>query len=361
LPERIVLSGVPVDPLTVEALHERLAGHIERREHALVLHVNVHAMNFAARLAWFGDLLRRADLVFCDGIGVVLGARILGRRIPQRITYADWMWELGRFCAARGYSLYFLGAKPGVAERAAQRLQNRFPELKIPGAMHGYFDKRPGSAENQRVIEEINRARPQILLVGMGMPVQERWLLENWDSVHANIALTGGAVFDYVSGGLKRPPAWMRDNHLEWMGRLWIEPGRLWKRYVFGNPAFLLRILKERIGLGVRASETELIEERPGPEDPDGLIRCRRDGLGRLWHLGCRRPEQLPTSGDEGGDHRPDHDHRGRIQIQHVRCPIDHDQDEGPPSEPEKRGVTLVQSSDGGGSNGSGVTPDGGE
>jgi N-acetylglucosaminyldiphosphoundecaprenol N-acetyl-beta-D-mannosaminyltransferase len=272
LPERIVLSGIPVDPLTVEALHERMAGFIERREHALVLHVNAHAMNIAARLAWFGDLLRRADLVFCDGIGVVLGARILGQRIPRRITYADWMWDLGSFCASRGYSLYFLGAKPGVAERAAERLQNRFPELKIPGTMHGYFDKRPGSAESQKVIEEINRVRPHILLVGFGMPLQERWLLENWNSVDADIALTGGAVFDYVSGGLKRPPRWMTDNHLEWMGRLWIEPRRLWRRYVLGNPAFLLRTLKERIGLTIRASETELTEKRPGSEDSDGLL-----------------------------------------------------------------------------------------
>jgi N-acetylglucosaminyldiphosphoundecaprenol N-acetyl-beta-D-mannosaminyltransferase len=136
-----------------------------------------------------------------------------------------------------------------VADKAAANLKARFPDLRIVSTHHDYFDKTPGSAENEAVIEQINAVKPNILIVGFGMPLQERWLMENWDHIDANVALTGGAVFDYVSGELQRAPRWMTDNGLEWLGRLLIEPRRLWKRYLIGNPLFIWRVLKQRLGL----------------------------------------------------------------------------------------------------------------
>jgi len=121
--------------------------------------------------------------------------------------------------------------------------------LRIVGTYHGYFDKTPGSPGNEAVIQAINAVKPNILIVGFGMPLQERWLMENWDRVEASVALTGGAVFDYVSGDLRRPPCWMTSHGLEWLGRLLIEPRRLWQRYLIGNPLFLWRVLKQRLGL----------------------------------------------------------------------------------------------------------------
>ena len=125
----------------------------------------------------------------------------------------------------------------------------RYPGLRIAGTYHGYFDKTPGSPENEAVLQRINAARPNILILGFGMPLQERWLLENWERVDANLALTGGAVFDYLSGELRRPPRWMTEHGLEWLGRMLIEPRRLWRRYVVGNPLFLWRVLLQRFGL----------------------------------------------------------------------------------------------------------------
>jgi N-acetylglucosaminyldiphosphoundecaprenol N-acetyl-beta-D-mannosaminyltransferase len=188
-------------------------------------------------------------LVFCDGAGVMLGARLLGHHIPERITYADWIWQLAEFAEPRGFTFFFLGARPGVADKAAASLKARYPALRVVGTHHGYFDKTPGSAENEAVIEQINAVKPNILIVGFGMPLQERWLRDNWDHIDANVALTGGAVFDYVSGELQRAPRWMTDNGLEWLGRLLIEPRRLWKRYLIGNPLFIWRVLKQRLGL----------------------------------------------------------------------------------------------------------------
>lgn len=246
-PPPINILGVQVHPLTVDQLHEELAQLIETDAHAEVLHVNVHGMNLSADNPWLRDYLNQAEIVFCDGAGIILGARILGQHIPERITYADWMWQLAEFAAARGYSFYFLGAKPGIAQTAADRMIAHFPELKIAGVRDGYFNKDNGHPDNEAVLADINAARPNILVVGMGMPMQERWLLDNWSRIDANIALTGGAVFDYISGDLKRAPTWMTDNGLEWLGRLLIEPRRLWQRYIVGNPVFLARVIRERL------------------------------------------------------------------------------------------------------------------
>lgn len=242
----INILGVSVHPLTVSDLHEQLAEVIERGGRARVLHVNVHGLNLADEQPWLRDMLNRAEIVFCDGAGVILGARLLGHHIPERITYADWMWRLADFAADRGYSLYFLGANPGVAQAAADCLLDHYPNLKIVGVQHGYFHPSVGHPENNAVVQRINEARPNILVVGMGMPLQEKWLRDNWPCLNINIALTGGAVFDYLSGELQRAPRWMTDNSLEWLGRLLIEPQRLWRRYLIGNPRFLWRVLRQR-------------------------------------------------------------------------------------------------------------------
>lgn len=248
LPTAIMLLDVPVTPLTVPELHAYMGGVIDAGERALVLNVNVNCMNLAYEQPWLRDFLAEAELVFCDGAGVVLGAKLLGQEIPQRITYADWIWQLAAFSEARGDSFFFLGGRPGVAEQAAVRLQDIYPALKIAGCHHGYFDKTPGEEENAAVIAQINALQPNILIVGFGMPKQEQWLQQNWASLNANIALTGGAVFDFLSGELQRAPSWMTNNGLEWLGRLLIEPRRLYKRYLLGNPLFMARVLRQRWG-----------------------------------------------------------------------------------------------------------------
>lgn len=242
------ILGVRVHALTVPEVHRLFAATIERRQRALVLNVNVRAMNLTYETPWFADALNQADLVYCDGDGVVLGARLLGQHLPGRITLADWLWDLGEFAQQCGYSLFFLGGRQNIAAKAADRLCQRFPNLKIAGTHHGYFDKSPGSTENEAILQLIRDSKPDILIVGFGMPIQERWLHDNWPQIDAHIAIAGGAIFDFISGELKRAPAWMNDNGLEWLGRLLVEPGRLWQRYLVGNPLFLSRVLRERWG-----------------------------------------------------------------------------------------------------------------
>jgi N-acetylglucosaminyldiphosphoundecaprenol N-acetyl-beta-D-mannosaminyltransferase len=189
-----------------------------------MLNVNAHALNLCHEDGRLRDFFAEADVVFCDGTGVRLAARMLGERPPERITYADWLPRLAVLAEERGFSLFFLGARPGVAGEAARRLRARHPGLKIVGVRHGYFDHRAGSPENGAVVAEINAARPDVLLVGLGMPLQERWLMENRHRLDVGVALTGGAVFDYASGRLRRGPRLLTDNGLEWLARLSSSP-----------------------------------------------------------------------------------------------------------------------------------------
>ena len=245
---RIDVLGVGVDPVTVDELQAELLRLVREDGLSLMLNANAHCLNLCCRDRVLRDFLNRADVVFCDGFGVKVAAWLLGERIPERITYADWAWRLAALAEAEGLSLYFLGARPGIAAKAARKLKQRHPDLKISGARHGYFDHAPGSPENTAVVREINAQEPDILLVGLGMPLQERWLMENRRNLNVRVALAGGAVFDYVSGELRRGPQLLTDNGFEWLARLLIEPGRLWRRYLLGNPLFLARVLRQRFG-----------------------------------------------------------------------------------------------------------------
>lgn len=242
---RIDVLGVGVDPITVDGLHAEIARLARGGRLGLVLNVNAHCLNLCYEDPALRDSLNGADVVFCDGAGVMLAARMLGRRLPARITYAAWIWRLAEFAAAEGLSLYFLGARPGVAQEAARRLRERYPGLRILGVRHGYFDHSPGSADNEAVLEEISAAAPDILLVGLGMPLQEIWLTENRHGLNAGVALTCGAAFDYASRRVRRGPRFLTESGFEWLARLLREPRRLWRRYLLGNPLFLLRVLRQ--------------------------------------------------------------------------------------------------------------------
>lgn len=244
--ERATIFGVGIDSFRPEQLQATLTNIICQNGKALIPHVNIHALNLAYEQPWLRQFFQQSDYVFCDGAGVRLGAKLLGYDLPPRITYADWIWQLAGYGAEQGHTFFFVGSRPGVAQQAAANLQTRYPTIQIVGTEHGYFDKTAGGRENQTIVQAINAARPNILLVAFGMPLQERWLMENWADLRVNIGLTGGATFDYAAGHLRRAPRWLTNNGLEWLGRLWIEPGRLWQRYLIGNPRFFWRILRQR-------------------------------------------------------------------------------------------------------------------
>ena len=208
-----------------------------------VMYVNAHVVNQSRVTPGLAGALRRADLVYCDGYGVRLAARVLKRPVPHRMTGADWIWGLARLCELAGHPLYLLGSEPPLAREAAARLRQFYPRLDVVGAHHGFFELE--SPHNERVIEDIRAHRPRIVLVGMGTPKQELWVDRYADRLDGAVVWTVGALFDYVSGRTPRAPRWLADNGFEWIFRLAIEPQRMWRRYLLGNPVFLKRVLTE--------------------------------------------------------------------------------------------------------------------
>ena len=240
--EKARIFDVPVDIVSFADILEKADSAVKTGDKIKIMYANVHTMNLAYVSPGYRDILRSADLVYCDGAGVRWGARLLNYRLGPRMTGADWIWDLGAWAGRKGHSIFFLGAKEDVARRAINKLQDTFPDLRVAGYHHGYFMKE--GKENERVAELINRSDADILLVGFGSPLQEEWIDENAAHLDVPVIWGMGAVMDYVAGKVPRAPRWMLDHNLEWLYRLMVEPGRLWKRYLIGNPLFFLRILK---------------------------------------------------------------------------------------------------------------------
>lgn len=245
----VKILDISVHAMPEEALIEYMIQACQDGQKKIVAYVNVYAVNLAYDMKWFKDFLNQCDLVFCDGFGVKWAAKFLYGIVLYRHTPPDWIRDLAVACVQNNLTMYFLGANQGVAEKAALVLTNQVPGVRILGTHHGYFNKSKASSENQAVLEEINVLHPNILVVGFGMPTQEKWIMENWSDLNVNVAFPVGALFDYVSGSVYRVPRWMTDHGLEWLGRLIIEPHRLWRRYIIGNPVFLWRVLLQRLGL----------------------------------------------------------------------------------------------------------------
>jgi N-acetylglucosaminyldiphosphoundecaprenol N-acetyl-beta-D-mannosaminyltransferase len=235
------LCGVPVHAVDSSDVLGFIHRTVQSRVKAVILHANIHGVNLAWRLPWMLDFYRSADLVFCDGDGVRWGLRFLGFPPPPKITYAAWIHELAEHCGRHGHRVYFIGGRPGVAAEAAQRLKERHPAFDAAGTDDGYFAKT--GPQNDTRIERINRVRPDILVVGFGMPAQEAWLRDNLHRLDVGVVLTAGAAFDYASGRLRRAPGWMVRIQAEWLFRLIQEPLRLFGRYVLGNPSFFLHLM----------------------------------------------------------------------------------------------------------------------
>jgi len=239
------ILGVDVDIIDKDQLLDRITESVRLKQKDLYPYVNIHAVNLAHGDIAFRNLLNSAGTVYCDGEGVRLGARILGWQLPPRIVLTYYLWELCEAFEKEGISVYFLGGREGVLENAIQNVSKRFPGLKIAGSHQGFFQKT--GTENEKVVQSVSRSDADVLFVGFGMPLQEHWIAENMHRLDVHAILPCGSMIEYTGGAKRYTPAWMADHGMEWFYRLMQEPGRLWSRYLIGNPLFLLRVVRQRL------------------------------------------------------------------------------------------------------------------
>ena len=233
--------GIPVHNVdTREALHI-LEAFILARKPRQVVTVNPEFVMAAQRDAAFRQVLLGADLSLPDGVGLLLGARIRGTPLKERVTGVDTVARMAALAAARGYRLYFLGAAPGVAEEAAQRLERANPGLRVAGTYAGS----PAPEEEDGIIARITAAAPDVLFVAYGAPRQDLWIARNLERLGVPVAMGVGGAFDFIAGRAKRAPLWMQRMGLEWLHRLVRQPWR-WRR-MLALPQFLVAVIAESL------------------------------------------------------------------------------------------------------------------
>lgn len=241
--------GVRIHNVTAQeavALIERAIGCRDGRATG-VFFVNAHTLNLAASDSAYRDVLNAGDLVFADGTGVRWAARLQGVRVAENLVGTDFTPTLFRATAGRGYSYFLLGADETTLQIAADYARRAFEGWRLAGFHHGYLND-PEAART--ALEQIRAARPDVLLVGMGNPLQERWILQNRSELNVPVCLGLGGLFDYWAGNVSRAPRWLRRLGHEWVWRLFQQPRLKAYRYLVGNPVFLARILRERFGNG---------------------------------------------------------------------------------------------------------------
>jgi exopolysaccharide biosynthesis WecB/TagA/CpsF family protein len=190
----------------------------------------------------YHQTLRDMNQVYPDGIGVRLASQMFGNGVKDNINGTDLFPLLCERLANTSHSIFLLGAREGIAESTAANMQERYPGLRIAGCQDGYFA--PG--EEDMVIDRINASGADVLLVAMGAPQQEKWIAGNRERLNISILMGVGGLFDFYSGRVSRAPVWIREVGLEWVWRLLQEPGRMWRRYVVGNPLFLYRVWQQK-------------------------------------------------------------------------------------------------------------------
>jgi alpha-1,3-mannosyltransferase len=232
------ILDVPVLVRTRAQAIELLDRCFDERKNTAVLFANANCLNAASDDGGVRAALRKA-VVINDGLGIDLASRLLfGSAFPYNLNGTDFMPYYLQH-TRHSYKIFLLGGRPGVAERAARALERACPRHRIVGCRDGYFDR----GDDPSVADDIRATGADIVVVCMGNPQQELWLRDNLAATGCRLGVGAGGLFDFISGEARRAPSWLRALRLEWLFRLLREPGRLWRRYIIGNPVFMLRVI----------------------------------------------------------------------------------------------------------------------
>jgi N-acetylglucosaminyldiphosphoundecaprenol N-acetyl-beta-D-mannosaminyltransferase len=245
---QFTVLGVEIDNVTRKQAVELLEGCVRRREGRArsAFFVNAHTLNLAAADPAYCQVLQGGDFVFADGTGIDWAAHLQGVRVLENMVGTDFVPLLFRETAGRGYSYFLLGADAKTIAVAADYARRNFSGWRQAGCHQGYLaDERVNGA----AIAQINAARPDALLVGMGNPLQEQWIGQHLPELNVGVCLGIGGLFDYWAGNVSRAPQWLRRLGHEWLWRLFQQPALKARRYLLGNPLFLARVLRDRYGL----------------------------------------------------------------------------------------------------------------
>lgn len=242
---RVDVLGVGISAIDMEMALDEITGWIEGGEQHYVCVTGVHGVMESQKDPTLLRIHNDSGLTTPDGMPMVWAAHWAGARHVERVYGPDLMLALCARAAERGWSSYFYGSREGVPELLAQRLTGRFPALKVAGTYSPPF-RELSEEEDREIVERINQADPDLLWVGLSTPRQERWMAAHLGKIRAPVLLGVGGAFDIHAGVLPQAPRWMQRSGLEWFYRLYCEPRRLWRRYLYNNPRFVVSVARHR-------------------------------------------------------------------------------------------------------------------
>ena len=250
---RMNLLWMPVDNVSFVEAAARIIKMCRSPEPVYVVTPNVDHIMRARRDPSFRRIYRDAELSLADGMPVVWASHLLGRPLKAKVSGSDLFVDLCRRAAKEGVRVFLLGGAPGVADRAAEVLTARHPELKVVGTMSPRMAAAGSSPDDAAISAAVSSSRPHLMFVALGSPKQELWMAAHYRELGVPVTIGVGAAFDFVAGVQRRAPVWMQQNGLEWFWRLAREPRRMWKRYLVHDAPFAWHVAGE--WLRVRRSQ----------------------------------------------------------------------------------------------------------
>ena len=238
--ERVNILGVDVDAVTMAEAVDVVRRAMDTRAGVMVATANAEMLMRATHDEELRRILNASALVVPDGAGTVWAARHLGHAMPERVAGYDLAQELLRCAPAEGRRVYFFGSAPGVAEKAKAKAEQLYPGIEIVGVRNGFFSP----ADNAAIIAEIRAARPDLLLVALGVPKQEKWIAAHLAELDVPVAIGVGGTLDVMAGVMKRAPRWMQKAKLEWLFRGMLQPKRAGR--LLALPKFVLKVHASR-------------------------------------------------------------------------------------------------------------------
>lgn len=231
------IFGVPIDKVSLKTAMGRFMDIIEKEDTGFITTPNTEIVMLAKQDEELKEVLQNSDMNIPDGIGLIYASKIHKLGLGERVTGVDLMKKILNYCNDNGKSIYILGGKPGVAEKASINIKKVFSKIKIAGHQNGYFN-----AEDERaIIDRINELKPDILFVALGAPRQEKWIYKHKKSINTRVAIGVGGSIDIWAGTAKRAPKIYQDLGLEWFYRLIKEPWRYKRMMVL--PKFMIKVL----------------------------------------------------------------------------------------------------------------------
>lgn len=235
--ERIEILGVPVDFIDRDRAVEKFERSFPEPGVTMIVTPNSEIVQRASKEPELCSLIGKADIIIPDGIGLVYASKIIGRPLKERVTGIDFLETIVAYLEKNGKSIYFFGSKPGVAEKAAENIRKKYPQLKVAGCHDGYFKPE----EEAGIVGEINDSGADFLCVALGAPKQEKFIYDHRDELRVHGAIGVGGSLDVWAGTLKRAPEFYQKHGLEWLYRLIQEPTRI--KRMSALPVFMLRVI----------------------------------------------------------------------------------------------------------------------